>query len=465
MINKVQGLRIIQKGLLTGADYAEIFIEDKTTYSINVENGKVETSAINTTYGAGVRLLNKLQSVYGYTNEVNEKSLTELIVSLSKSFNEKQCVFVDKLTKKTAKNLSISEIPFSKVSDEEIIKYLKSGEDVMKKFDKRIMRTTASFMHQFSKIQIINSKGLFLLDEKERARCAISCVAADNGKIETGFNGPGASAGFEFFLKNVDIKKLAKEVAEETVMMLDAKECPSGKMPVIIGNGFGGTLFHEACGHPLEASGVAKNLSVFAGKLGQQIASPIVSAIDDGTIPNGWGSNNIDDEGNPTQRTLLIENGILKNYLIDDFNGRRMGMKGNGATRRQSYRFEPTSRMSNTFICNGKSTPEEIIKATKLGLYAKSLAGGSVNPVTGEFNFGCGVAYIVRDGKICEPVRGASIIGSGQDILMKIDMVGNDLLRAQGMCGAGSGYVPVDVGQPTIRISEMTVGGNGGELK
>ena len=211
MINKVQGLRIIQKGLLTGADYAEIFIEDKTTYSINVENGKVETSAINTTYGAGVRLLNKYQSVYGYTNEVNEKSLTELIVSLSKSFNEKQCVFVDKLTKKTAKNLSISEIPFSKVSDEEIINYLKSGEEVMRKFDKRIMRTTASFMHQFSKIQIINSKGFFISDEKERARCAISCVAADNGKIETGFNGPGASAGFEFFLKNVDIKKLAKE--------------------------------------------------------------------------------------------------------------------------------------------------------------------------------------------------------------------------------------------------------------
>lgn len=465
MLNKAQGLRILQKGLATGADYAEIFIEDKTSQNIIVENGKVETSSITRAYGAGVRLLKNYQSVYGYTNEVNEKSITKLIESLSKSFHEKPCVFLDNLTKKTAKSLSKSEIPFSKVSDEEIIKYLKSGDEIMAKFDKRIVRTNASLSHQHSNIQIINSKGFIILDEKERGRCAISCVAADNGKIETAFEGPGASAGFEFFLKEVNIKEIAHKVASNAIMMLEAKECPSGRMPVIIGNGFGGTLFHEACGHPLEASAVSKNLSVFTNKLGQQIASPVVSAIDDGTIPNGWGSNNIDDEGNPTQKTLLIQNGILKNYLIDDFNGRRMGMKGNGACRRQSYRFEPTSRMSNTFICNGNSTPEEIIKATKFGLYAVSLAGGSVNPVTGEFNFGCSVAYIVRDGKVCEPVRGASIIGTGQDVLMKIDMVGNDLKRAQGMCGAASGYCPVDVGQPTIRVSEMTVGGNGGEIK
>ena len=465
MLNKVQGLRILQKGLSTGADYAEIFIEDKTSQNIVIENGKVESSSINRTYGAGVRLLKNFQSVYGYTNDVNEKSITKLIESLSKSFNEKPCVFLDNLVKKPVKTLSKSEIPFSEVSDQEVIKYLKSGEEIMRNFDKRIVRTNASLSHQHSYIQIINSKGYILMDEKERGRCALSCVAADNGKIETGFEGPGASAGFEFFLKNIDIKKLANKVASNAIMMLEAKECPSGKMPVIIGNGFGGTLFHEACGHPLEASAVSKGLSVFANKIGQQIASPVVSAIDDGTIPNGWGSNNIDDEGNPTQKTLLIENGILKNYLIDDFNGRRMNMKGNGACRRQSYRFEPTSRMSNTYICNGKSTPEEIIKATKFGLYAVSLAGGSVNPVTGEFNFGCSVAYIVRDGKVCEPVRGASIIGTGQDVLLKIDMVGNDLARAQGMCGAASGYCPVDVGQPTIRVSEMTVGGNGGEIK
>ena len=465
MISKNQAIRILNSGLLTGADYAEIFIEEKDTYAVVIENGKVENSAIRHSYGAGIRLLNKLQSVYGYTNEVNEKALTKLIQNLSNSFHDKQVISVDNLVTKKAKNISKIENSFSTIDDKTIIDYLKSGENVLREVDKRIVRTNVSFSYSISKIQLINTKGFNHIDYKERGRCGVSCVAADQGKIETGFEGPGASAGFEYFSKNIDIKELCKSVGEKTIMMLEAKECPSGKMPVVIGKGFGGTLFHEACGHPLEASAVSKNLSVFSGKLGQQIASPILSAVDDGTIPNGWGSNNIDDEGNKTEKTVLIENGILKNYLIDDFNGRRMNRKGNGACRRQSYKYEPTSRMSNTYICAGESTPEEIIAATKFGLYAKSLAGGQVNPVTGEFNFGCSEAYLIRDGKICEPVRGASVIGTGQEILMKIDMIGNDLERAQGMCGAASGFIPVDVGQPTIRVSEMTVGGNGGELK
>ena len=465
MINKNQAIRILNSGLRTGADYAEIYIEEKDSFSVVVENGKVENSGIRHSYGAGIRLLNKLQSVYGYTNEVNEKSLTKLIENLSNSFHNKQVLSIDKLTTKKAKNLSKIENSFLNVEDKVIVDYLKKGEKAMREVDKRIVRTEVTFAYSISRVQLINTKGFNHIDYKERGRCGVMCVAADQGKIETGFEGPGASAGFEFFLNNVDVEKLCRNVGEKTIMMLEAKECPSGKMPVVIGKGFGGTLFHEACGHPLEASAVSKNLSVFSGKIGQQIASPILSAIDDGTIPNGWGSNNIDDEGNKTEKTLLIENGILKDYLIDDFNGRRMNRKGNGACRRQSYKNEPTSRMSNTYICAGKSTPEEIIAATKFGLYAKSLAGGQVNPVTGEFNFGCSEAYLIRDGKICEPVRGASVIGTGQEILMKIDMIGNDLERAQGMCGAASGFIPVDVGQPTIRVSEMTVGGNGGEIK
>ncbi len=465
MINKNQAIRILNCGLKTGADYAEIYIEEKDTFSVVVENGKVENSGIRHSYGAGIRLLNKLQSVYGYTNEVNEKSLTKLIENLSNSFNDKQVLSVEKLTTKKARNISLIENSFSNINDKTIIDYLKKGEKAMSEVDKRIVRREVSFVYSISRVQLINTKGFNHIDYKERGRCGVMCLAADQGKIETGFEGPGASAGFEFFSKNVDIEELCRNVGKKTIMMLEAKECPSGKMPVVIGNGFGGTLFHEACGHPLEASAVSKNLSVFSGKIGQQIASPILSAIDDGTIPNGWGSNNIDDEGNKTEKTLLIKNGILKDYLIDDFNGRRMNRKGNGACRRQSYKYEPTSRMSNTYICAGKSTPEEIVAATKFGLYAKSLAGGQVNPVTGEFNFGCSEAYLIRDGKICEPVRGASVIGTGQEILMKIDMIGNDLERAQGMCGAASGFIPVDVGQPTIRVSEITVGGNGGEIK
>ena len=465
MINKKQAMQILNAGLSTGADFAEIFIEDKVSYSYSIENGKVNVATISNTFGAGLRLLNKLQSVYGYTNDVSLKSLLELANSLSKSFNEERKITVTDLKVKNIKNKHPHLKPHAEVSSEEKIAYLKRGDKVMSEYDPRIMRTQTGLNHYENNITIINSNGFIFKDKKERARMYLMCIASENGKIETGFSGPGASAGFEYFLDKINVEELAKETAQSALTMLSAKECPSGKMPVVIGNAFGGVIFHEACGHSLEATAVAKNNSVFANKLGEKIASSVVTAYDDGTIVNGWGSNNIDDEGNPTQKTLLIEKGILKNYLIDDFNGRRMGMKGNCACRRESYKFEPTSRMSNTYIANGTSTVDEMIKATKLGLYAKSLGGGSVNPATGEFNFSCSEAYIIRDGKVCEPVRGATLIGSGAEILKHIDMVGNDLERAQGMCGSISGSIPVDVGQPTIRVDEILVGGNGGELK
>lgn len=465
MINKKQAIEILNAGLSTGADFAEIFIEDKVSYSYSIENGKVNVATISNTFGAGLRLLNKLQSVYGYTNDVSLKSLLELATSLSKSFNEERKITVTDLKVKNIKNKHPHLKPHAEVSSEEKIAYLKRGDKVMSEYDPMIMRTQSGLNHYENNITIINSNGFIFKDKKERARMYLMCVASENGKIETGFSGPGASAGFEYFLDKINVEELAKETAQSALTMLNAKECPSGKMPVVIGNAFGGVIFHEACGHSLEATAVAKNNSVFANKLGEKIASDVVTAYDDGTIVNGWGSNNIDDEGNPTQKTLLIEKGVLKNYLIDDFNGRRMGMKGNGACRRESYKFEPTSRMSNTYIANGTSTVDEMIKATKLGLYAKSLGGGSVNPATGEFNFSCSEAYIIRDGKVCEPVRGATLIGSGAEILKHIDMVGNDLERAQGMCGSISGSIPVDVGQPTIRVDEILVGGNGGELK
>ena len=230
-------------------------------------------------------------------------------------------------------------------------------------------------------------------------------------------------------------------------------------MPVVIDGGFGGVIFHEACGHSLEAAAVAFGNSEFAGKLGQPIASPAVTAIDDGTLENEWGSSNIDDEGNPTTRLVLIENGILKNYMIDRLNGRRMNMAPTGSGRRQDYTFAPTSRMRNTFIAPGADDEAGIIATCGDGLYAKALGGGSVNPVTGEFNFAVEEGYLIRDGKIGAPVRGASLIGRGSEILMKIDRVGKSLRLAQGMCGAASGSLPVDVGQPMIRVTDITVGG------
>lgn len=464
-MNKKAYLKILNTALATGGDYAEIYIEDATGYVVVIESGKVEASSVDQSYGAGLRILRGTESVYGYTNDVNEKGLLALASSLSNSFDGKQQIEVKDLKLKHIRDKHQRLEPLSKVSIDEKIAYIRKGDDVMRNYDPKIIRTKSAFSNSVKNVTIVNSKGYIYKDYKERGRLSLVAIASDGNKFETGYEGPGTMSGFEFFKNQIDIVSLAKSAAKSALTMLNAADCPSGKMTVVIGPGNGGVIFHEACGHSLEATSVSKKLSVFSEKLGTQIASPIVNAVDDGTIPNAWGSNNIDDEGNPTERVVLIENGILKNYLIDEVGGRRMGMRPNGCSRRESYKFEPTSRMSNTYICNGKSTPEEIISNTKLGLYAKVLSGGSVNPSTGEFNFGVSEAYIIRDGKIAEPVRGASLIGSGRDVLMNIDMVGNDCDRSNGVCGSVSGMIPVDIGQPTIRVQNILVGGNGGELK
>lgn len=465
MPNKQAYLNILNAALATGGDYAEIYIEEKVAQGVSIENGKVDASTMVKSYGAGIRILQGVNSVYGYTNDVTNKGLLQLAESLSNSFNGKRAVRVEVLKTKHVKTAHPAEEPLSEVSTEDKIAFIRPGEKTLREYDKRIVRSKAGFMNSKSKITIVNSNGLIIYDEKERGRVILTAIASDGEKYEQAFEGPGAMAGFEHFKKHVDIVKLANEAAKAAISMLSARDCPSGKMTVVIGNGNGGVIFHEACGHSLEATSVSKNLSVFSNKLGTKIASDVVTAVDDGTIENSWGSNNVDDEGNKTEKTVLIEKGILKNYLVDTIGGRRMNMRPNGCARRESYKYEPTSRMSNTYICNGESTPEEIIQATKLGLYAKTLSGGSVNPTTGEFNFAVSEGYIIRDGKICEPVRGASLIGSGADVLMNIDMVGNDCERSNGMCGSVSGFIPVDIGQPTIRVQKILVGGNGGELK
>ena len=345
------------------------------------------------------------------------------------------------------------------------ISLLKEASEVALNYDERIKKVDINYSFKTQLVTIYNSDGKIVKDSRTRGRVYINAIAVKPNAMQVGGKGPGAQRGFEFFNELIDLKEYAKEAARIAITMLDADDCPSGEMPVIIDNGFGGVIFHEACGHGLEASSVSKNLSVFSNKKGQKIASNIVNAFDDGTIAGGWGSGNFDDEGNPTQRTQLIKEGVLINYLVDNFNGRAMNEKGNGACRRESYKYAPTSRMSNTFIGNGTSTKEEIIANTKFGLYAKSLGGGSVNPTTGDFNFAVQEGYLIENGKITKPVKGATLIGNGANILFNIDMVGNNLLREQGMCGAASGSIPADVGQPTIRVKSILVGGTGGKIK
>ena len=467
MLSKKLAIEVLNEALSTGADYAEIFYEDSRSTNISVENGKVETASSNSMCGVGLRLLKENQCVYGYTNNLSKKGLLDLANSLNKSFHGERLITVTNLEMIRRKNNNPIGRSYDDVPTEEKVALIKEGiDEIYSLKDPRIVRTTGVFGANHRFVAIFNSKGKWFKRDTEFGRLAYMVIVADQNGFETGFEGPGAQGDISYFSNKVTARKTARKAAETALKMLTAKECPSGVMPVVIGNGWGGVLFHESCGHPLESSAVAKGLSCFSGnKIGDYIASPIVSAVDDSTMPGEWGSIDIDDEGNPGTKRLLIKNGKLNDYMIDDLNGRRMGREGNGACRRQNYRFCPTSRMSNTYICNGKSTPEEIIAATKLGLYAVSFNGGSVDPTTGEFNFGCSEAYIIRDGKVAEPVKGATLIGKGFEILKHIDMIGNDLELAQGMCGASSGSIRTNVGQPTLRISQITVGGRGGELK
>ena len=295
-------------------------------------------------------------------------------------------------------------------------------------------------------------------DTHTRTRLMVSAIASKNGEDQSGSCLPGRSMGLEMF-DFIDPVWVGKEAARSAIVNLNAGYCKAGRMTVAIENGFGGVIFHEACGHSLEATQVGVGMSEMCGKLGQKIANEKITAIDDGTIAGSWGSVNIDDEGTPTQRNVLIENGVLKSYLVDRLGSRRMGLPMTGSSRRQNYTFEPTSRMTNTFIDNGPDKNEDIIASIEYGLYAKQMGGGSVNPLTGAFNFSVREGYIVRNGKICEAVRGASLIGTGSQILQDIDMVGQNLETGQGVCGSSSGSVPTDVGQPLIRVKEITVGG------
>lgn len=458
MLDKQLIDKILTEALSTGGDFAEIFVEKKSSSNLFMIDGKVESSISGRDFGIGIRIFKGLFSVYGYTNDMNEESLLKATKKIASSISGTKEDITINLIKQDIENINKIQIYPQDIKKSEKIELMKIASHSAKDYDKHISQVRVSLGDVKQNILIANSEGLFTTDERVRGRISIESVATDGNDMQTGRVSPGASAGFEFF-RNMDIEAEAREASRIAKTMLFASYAPSGKFPVVIDNRFGGVIFHEACGHGLEASSVAKGNSIFAGKMGQMIASPLVSAVDDGTLPNEWGSLTIDDEGHRTQRNLLIENGILKGYLVDKLNGRRMGIKSTGSGRRESYKYAPTSRMTNTFILNGKSSFDEIIKNTEYGIYAKNMGGGSVNPATGDFNFAVMEGYIIRNGEICEPVRGATLIGNGGEVLKKIDMVGNNLGFGQGMCGSSSGSIPTNVGEPTIRVSEITVGG------
>ncbi len=444
----------------TGADFAEIYMEETKRNTLSVVNGKVESAQSGLDYGVGIRLFFGNKAIYGFTNDTSEKNLIRIAREAAAAARGERVYPLQGWRKMNFSCRNPIRIMPDEVEKRKKAEKLFLASEAAKNYSPLITQTRANCLDVVQNVFIANSGGLWAEEQRVRSRFNVEAIASSATEKQSGHLGPGGSVGFELY-EQIDVEERAREAARIAVTMLGAKPCPAGRMPVVIENGFGGVIFHEACGHSLEATAVARNASVFCGKMGQQIASSVVTAIDDGTIPNGWGSSAMDDEGAPTQRNVLIENGILRSYLVDKLNGRRMDAKATGSSRRESYRFAPTSRMTNTFIDNGKSTPTEIIANTEFGLYAKQMGGGSVDPATGSFNFAVLEGYMIRNGKIAEPVRGATLIGKGMEVLQKIDMVGNNLARAQGMCGSISGSIPTDVGQPMIRVKEITVGGRG----
>ena len=458
MISREICRKVLQKAVSTGADYAEIFAENTTNHTISMIADKVESIKDTVIAGAAIRVYKGMRSVMASTVDTSESGLLRCAEQAADALGQGTAEIDIVLKERLFGDIHPVKVVPGSVTNREKVAVLKEGYFAAKEYDSCIAQVSGNLLDVDHNILIANTEGIYARDRQTRIRMAVSAVANKGQGTQTGSCSPGRRMGMEMF-DTVDPRNIGLVAAKQAVTMAGAGYCPAGVMPVAIENGFGGVIFHEACGHSLEASSVAYGQSQFAGKLGQKIANEKVTAIDDGTIPNAWGSVNIDDEGTPAQRNVLIEKGVLKSYMIDKFNGRRMGMASTGNARRQSYAYTPTSRMTNTYIAAGEDKNEDIIASIEYGLYAASMGGGSVNPVTGEFNFAVNEGYLIRNGKICEPVRGATLVGKGSEIIQNIDMVGTDLDMAQGMCGSSSGCVPTNVGQPLIRVSTITVGG------
>lgn len=460
MIDKNLARQVLDAALSRGGSFAELFLEDRLSHDLMLRSSALESATTGRTHGAGVRIFAGEQVFYVYTNDT---SLEGLIRCAQDAAAAAARVGLSPqppqgLIGSVAPNAHLIQMLPGDVPGADKVGILREISEAARAYSPEISQVVVRAVDWDQRVTIANSRGLFVSDRRVYTRLASSAVASSGSENQSGFYGPGAMRGWEHIMEQ-DAQAIGAKIAEQAVTMLHAPYCPAGEMPVVIDGGFGGVIFHEACGHSLESVAIAKNLSEFCGCMDTQIASDRVTAVDDGTLPGQWGSQNIDDEGTPTQRIVLIERGMLRSYMNDIFDGERMGMTSTGSGRRESYAYAPVARMHNTYIAAGEDDEEEMIRTMGDGLYAKSMGGGSVNPVTGEFNFSVSEGYLVKDGKIDHPVRGASLIGRGSQILKRIDRVGRHMTMEQGMCGSYSGSVPTNVGQPRIRVSSLTVGG------
>ena len=460
MLNSQTAESVIDHALSLGADFAELFVEKNETNVVSTLSDEVQSVESGINFGIGLRLVYGSKVLYGYTNKTDRDELLRIAsvlaakdlrdpVSTLKSFNFNQISDIHP----ASKILSVDAEIASKVA------YLMAADRAARAAGEQISQTRGSCMQREQHVQLYNSDGLHTNDKRNYIRSSLTAIAADGNEQATGSSNDGGLLGWEIEA-GLNPQKTGEEAARQALVNLTAKPCPSGHMPVIIGNGFGGVIFHEACGHLLETTSVAKKASVFHDQMGEMIASPIVSAVDDGTMANEWGSINIDDEGMPTQRTQLIKDGRLTNFLVDRIGAQQTGFARSGSGRRESYKYAPASRMRNTFIEPGDAKMDDMIASIDKGIYASHMGGGSVQPGTGEFNFAVTEGYYIENGKIQYPVKAATLISTGPKVLKEISMIGQDFSLACGMCGSISGSVPTTVGQATLKVDDILVGGN-----
>ncbi len=458
MIDKELQSALIGKTLSRGGEYADVFVEQREQTSLVLEDGRLEKVVTGTEAGVGIRLIYKGRTAYAYSNDLSEKTLLEAAYETSRAAEGSSYEGpIDLSVKKPSIVFGIKLLP-ADVPIAGKIDLVRKMDRTARNFDPRIKQVTAIYRDSVQKVRVATSDGSFTEDDRVYTTAIVQVIAAQDGIVQSGTENAGGFIGFEMFEEN-DVEELSLRAARRAVTMLSARKAPGGRMPVIISSRAGGTMIHEAIGHGLEADLAQQGLSVFSGKIGSLVASPLVTVIDDATLPGKRGSFRFDDEGIPSQKTLLVEKGVLKSYLYDRLTAMKDGAKSTGNGRRESYRHRPIPRMTNTFIAPGEMSHVDILKSLDKGILVEKMGGGQVNTVTGDFVFEVQEGYLIEKGKKGELVRGATLTGNGPMVLQSIDMVADDLGFSIGTCGKDAQGVPVSDAMPTVRIPEIVVGG------
>jgi TldD protein len=455
--------RTLNAALRRGGDFAEVFVEDRRASSARLDDRKVEELTSGRERGAGIRVVRGETTGFAHTADLGEDALREAAeAAAAATRGHEGGTHVVALERRDAGAPDDVRVLPESVEKARKVELLARADDAARAEGDAIRQVSASYADAHRRILVANSDGLLASDDQVRTRFFVQSVAVGDTGMQTGMEAPGMTVGFELF-DEIEPEEVARVSARRALTMLRARPAPSGRLPVVLRRGAGGVLFHEACGHGLEADLVGRDSSVFKGRVGDQVASPLVTLVDDGTLAREWGAAAIDDEGVPSRRNVLIQDGVLTDYMWDWLRARKEGHEQSGNGRRETYQYLPMVRMTNTYLLAGESDPDEIVRQTPYGIYCAQLGGGQVNTATGDFVFGMTEAYLIENGEITEPVRAANLIGNGPETLRLVDAVGNDFGTWPGTCGKMGQGVPVSAGQPTLRVAELTVGGTAGD--